>query len=392
MDSETEIPANQSDDDPTAAQNDPATTFASICMCGQCGYTGKLRSFRRGKLGLGRREGGGPFPGQVAGIIEVDTGFRDLPLQAICQKARAQQSETDRYQILVILEAEQRKPAHPTQLCRSARLSGSDGEGASLHHKPSSQSGPNAQQTSDIDPQGSDHQERRGKVLHWVSDVSRPSTADITFVEVCQLAYLGHPDILHALTSGFDQLWIQQADSGRGERVQTQELALVSALGGSDCVFLFQTLQEVRAGLGRPATARFRIQAEFSETSSRWDIVRACALALLPTGTTRVPLPNQSPYGTLAIQNQGCDFCQACSWVCPTGAITMAVDGCSLNFTESDCVQCGLCISVCHRRSLNLVPSLNLDASARQPATLILSKPGQAGAKKWNRTLPFVGG
>lgn len=214
-----------------------------------------------------------------------------------------------------------------------------------------------------------------GSVRGLTQTVSRVSVAErsgarssfVSLVRLCSLERLGHPDILHALVTGYDQVWIQRATDVQGFAEQRLELSFVEALGGRERCRLFSDLVEVKRGTQNLSRSKMQILPDISPESSRWEIAHACAKALLPIGTAYVQLPEQAPYGQLALSSEGCDQCDACTWVCPTEAISLSPDGCTLTFTESNCVQCGLCVSVCHRRSLHMFPTMSLSTAAQKP-------------------------
>lgn len=337
----------------------------TLCLCGKC----SLLETRLARAGLGLRLRLGSERSQakasdlVAGFIDLGGGTNSLPLQQVCLAARdrrqqaMQENGQEQAQVLVLFDR---------GFSRSPELREVN---AALQQDPkAAEAGLKGSEPPDAS---------QAEVSFWMHGLASACRGSFfSFVEICSLKSLGHPDLLYALAIGYSRVWVQHADPGSAA-VQDQELALVAALGGQDRVKLFSHLEDIQNDVQDPPDVQFQIMADISDSSSRWEIVNRCAQALLPTKQGRVPLPEKSPYGGLSLASEGCDFCEACAWVCPTEAITITADGCMLNFTEANCVQCGLCISVCHRRALNLRPSmvLNRDSkTAKDPAVLLHSK------------------
>jgi ferredoxin len=74
----------------------------------------------------------------------------------------------------------------------------------------------------------------------------------------------------------------------------------------------------------------------------------------LPERHMTVPLADDAPLGTIAIDAGRCTLCHACVQLCPTGALRRP--GEALAFLESACVQCGLCVNGCPERALSAEP------------------------------------
>src|SRR3954454_4542622 len=64
-----------------------------------------------------------------------------------------------------------------------------------------------------------------------------------------------------------------------------------------------------------------------------------------PAPVDVIPLAPGAPFGTVKLDVDGCTLCHACVTACPTGALSDNPDRAMLRFTESLCVQCGLCES-----------------------------------------------
>ena len=81
-----------------------------------------------------------------------------------------------------------------------------------------------------------------------------------------------------------------------------------------------------------------------------------------PTPVDVVPLPSGAPFGGVKLDVEGCTLCHACVTACPTGALSDNPDRAMLRFTESLCVQCGLCESTCPEKVIAIEPRLDFQA------------------------------
>jgi ferredoxin len=75
-----------------------------------------------------------------------------------------------------------------------------------------------------------------------------------------------------------------------------------------------------------------------------------------------VPLPRGAPFGGVQLNAEGCTLCHACVTACPTHALSDNPDRAMLRFTESLCVQCGLCEATCPEDVITLEPRLDFQA------------------------------
>jgi ferredoxin len=75
-----------------------------------------------------------------------------------------------------------------------------------------------------------------------------------------------------------------------------------------------------------------------------------------------VPLAPGAPFGGVNLNVEGCTLCHACVTACPTGALSDNPDRAMLRFTESLCVQCGLCEATCPEKVISIEPKLDFAA------------------------------
>lgn len=94
-----------------------------------------------------------------------------------------------------------------------------------------------------------------------------------------------------------------------------------------------------------------------------------------PAPVDVVALPRAASFGSVDIDVAGCTLCLACVSACPTGALADNADRPMLSFTESACVQCGLCKSTCPEKVITLTPQLDFRATAASPRLLKEEQP-----------------
>jgi ferredoxin len=81
-----------------------------------------------------------------------------------------------------------------------------------------------------------------------------------------------------------------------------------------------------------------------------------------PAPADTVPLAPGAPFGGVNLNVEGCTLCHACVTACPTHALSDNPDRAMLRFTESLCVQCGLCEATCPEKVITLEPRLDFGA------------------------------
>lgn len=92
-----------------------------------------------------------------------------------------------------------------------------------------------------------------------------------------------------------------------------------------------------------------------------------------PTGP--IALPKGSPFGAVLVNKDKCTLCMSCTGACPSSALIDNPLEPQLRFIERNCVQCGLCASTCPEDAIELLPQLNLTASAKTKRVLNESAP-----------------
>jgi ferredoxin len=114
--------------------------------------------------------------------------------------------------------------------------------------------------------------------------------------------------------------------------------------------------------------------AIFSPDNARRSLVRLAVHHLArvsPTAPAEISLPDGTPFGGVLLDKDACTLCMACAGACPTGALTAGGDVPRLNFSESDCHQCGLCLEACPEAALQLLPRLLCTGDKHGPPAVL---------------------
>ncbi|UQR62380.1 4Fe-4S binding protein [Bradyrhizobium sp. C-145] len=81
-----------------------------------------------------------------------------------------------------------------------------------------------------------------------------------------------------------------------------------------------------------------------------------------PVPVDVVALAPGAPFGGVLLNVDSCTLCHSCVTACPTGALSDNPERAMLRFTESICVQCGLCEATCPEDAITLQPRLDFQA------------------------------
>lgn len=145
--------------------------------------------------------------------------------------------------------------------------------------------------------------------------------------------------------------------------------AIVSALGfGAGLVRILETddPDQLRGMLdAQPAGTTANKPAGFVPRGAKRGVLETTFRELhlaAPVPVDVVPLAPGAPFGGVHLDVEGCTLCHACVTACPTHALSDNPDRAMLRFTESLCVQCGLCQSTCPEDVITLEPRLDFKA------------------------------
>lgn len=81
-----------------------------------------------------------------------------------------------------------------------------------------------------------------------------------------------------------------------------------------------------------------------------------------PAPVPVIALDKGAPFGGVKLDVQGCTLCLSCVTACPASALSDNPDKPMLRFTESLCVQCGLCQATCPEKVISIEPRVDFDA------------------------------
>lgn len=231
------------------------------------------------------------------------------------------------------------------------------------------------------------HDERHGEeLIHTMARLGRGLPARVLPFAVNQVTQLGFEFFAAAFAYGAAQMTIllppgkENEVDGLAAQIGLAETVL-SALGyGSGRIDLSRERDPslVETALhASPAMTPPR-PGTFIPMGSKRTLIRL-ALGHLhdvaPSPVEELPLPAGAPFGTVAIDADGCTLCLACVGACPTGALQDNPERPQLRFQEDACIQCGLCRNTCPEDVITLVPRLSFRPSARDALVLKEEEP-----------------
>ena len=165
-------------------------------------------------------------------------------------------------------------------------------------------------------------------------------------------------------------------------RVTEMTETIVGALGyGAGAVRIIETddPDQLRAALdAAPGGLATTKPAAFIPRGAKRGVLETTFRELhqaAPAPVDVVPLAAGAPFGAVKIDVAGCTLCHSCVTACPTGALGDNPDKAMLRFTESLCVQCGLCEQTCPEDVITLEPRLDFKAWSAPPRILKEEEP-----------------
>ena len=152
-------------------------------------------------------------------------------------------------------------------------------------------------------------------------------------------------------------------------RVAAMSESIMSSLGfGTGLVRIIETddPDQLRAMLdAAPIGVATQRPAGFVPRGARRGVLETTFRELhlaAPIAVDTVPLAPGAPFGGVNLNVDGCTLCHACVTACPTHALSDNPDRAMLRFTESLCVQCGLCQATCPEKVITIEPRLDFKA------------------------------
>lgn len=153
------------------------------------------------------------------------------------------------------------------------------------------------------------------------------------------------------------------------QRTITTASAIAGGLGyGNDIIRLVETDDPdvLDAALRHPLPAQpTRRAASFLPLGTKRGLLETAFVELhasAPFPVDRIALERGAPFGAAQVELDACTLCLSCVSACPTAALSDHPDRPLLSFTESLCVQCGLCEQTCPEDAITLVPQLDFVA------------------------------
>ncbi len=211
--------------------------------------------------------------------------------------------------------------------------------------------------------------------------------ANVLPVSLYAVTQAGHDILLGAAASGFGQI-VVLGPPDRADELPALEgqIALANAflegLGHGEepriTLIVEQDPDVVEAVLHKLPKVKAIRAAAFTPAGGKREISRTVLANLNDASKQSVEvleLPQGAPYGRLKIDIKGCTLCLACVSACPADALSDNPERPELRFTESACVQCGLCRTTCPESVITLEPRYNFSPETLSPQILNQAEP-----------------
>ncbi|SLN28607.1 4Fe-4S binding protein [Ruegeria meonggei] len=219
------------------------------------------------------------------------------------------------------------------------------------------------------------HDTHGAEMIRLAARFGRGLPADVVPLELNVISGFGHAEMLAALAHGFARVDVLLAPTTERDALN-RELTLALSISGLDNVGLIDVgdpdamtgmlyAQHVPAPLADPVLP----------LGNRRQIARLSAQALNPKVEAPLTLPENAPYGAVAVDTDACTLCLSCVSLCPSGALVDNPDKPQLNFQQDACLQCGLCKGICPEDAITLVPQFDLSDTALSQQVLNEEEP-----------------
>ena len=204
--------------------------------------------------------------------------------------------------------------------------------------------------------------------------------ADLIPFDIPNIELISHAEILAALASGFSEVMILTKEVPTFSSLKLQINICMSILAhcgpeSQNRLRLIETMDiETFENEIYSKNHSKKIVEPVLLLGEKREITRTAVKAMIPSEDA-IELPETSPYGEILVNTDKCTLCLACVSLCPTNALEDNADRPELNFTETACIQCGICSSTCPEQAITLRPRLNLNNEALSQKVLNTEEP-----------------
>ncbi|MEY8837683.1 4Fe-4S binding protein, partial [Cribrihabitans sp. XS_ASV171] len=218
------------------------------------------------------------------------------------------------------------------------------------------------------------HDPHGAEMIRLAARFGRGLPPDVIPLDLSVISGVGHAEMLAALAHGFARADILLAPTTERGAL-TRELDLAEAIAGPGRLGLIdETDPDALCDLLYAQEVSVPLETPVLPLGNRRQIARLAAQALNPGGST-LNLPQDAPYGAVAVDTDACTLCLSCVSLCPSGALIDNPDKPQLNFQEDACLQCGICRTICPEDAIALVPQLDLSDAALSQRVLNEEEP-----------------
>ncbi|RPG58384.1 MAG: 4Fe-4S dicluster domain-containing protein [Flavobacteriales bacterium TMED235] len=204
--------------------------------------------------------------------------------------------------------------------------------------------------------------------------------SDLIPLDLPNIELLSHAEILAALASGFSEVIILTKEVNPLGSLKFQIdicVAILSHCGPQNDTRL-RLIETENPDVFENEIYRKHHNDKISEPvlllGEKKEVTRT-AVKAIAKDVDIINLPKTSPYGEILVNTEKCTLCLACVSLCPTNALEDNADKPELNFTETACIQCGICSTTCPEEAIILNPRLNLNNEALGQKTLNTEEP-----------------
>ncbi|WP_377188549.1 4Fe-4S binding protein [Ruegeria meonggei] len=219
------------------------------------------------------------------------------------------------------------------------------------------------------------HDAHGAEMIRLAARFGRGLPADVVPLELNVISGFGHAEMLAALANGFARVDVLLAPTTERDALD-QELNLALSISGLDNVGLIDEGDpDAMAGMLYAQHVPAPLADPVLPLGNRRQIARLSAQALNPKAEAPLTLPENAPYGAVAVDTDACTLCLSCVSLCPSGALVDNPDKPQLNFQQDACLQCGLCKGICPEDAITLVPQFDLSDAALSQQVLNEEEP-----------------